>query len=289
MPIPRRTIQVARRDPAVGDHVMPGNEASENDVPDDSNRRSGAEQPTTDWLSLQDRRESVLSAHLPERWRGTRLDPGRTGVLALCAVGAIVLGVAGFSVLRDAPVSAPVPTLPVVQPVTQVPVTATDTAEPPVRIVVSVVGLVASPGLVNLSTGSRVADALAAAGGPNVGADVLALNLAAKVSDGDQIVVGAPPPEGRPIVSGTVQDSGSGNGPVARAGEPAANEPAGVVNLNTATVEELDSLAGVGPVTAASIVAWRETNGPFTDVGQLAEVDGIGPVRLEKLRDQVAV
>lgn len=61
------------------------------------------------------------------------------------------------------------------------------------------------------------------------------------------------------------------------------------MNLNTATVAELDALDGVGPVTAASIIAWREANGAFKDVGQLAEVDGIGPVRLEKLRDQVTV
>lgn len=247
---------------------------------------------TPDWLRQDEQRESALSAHLPERWRGARLDPGRTGMLALCGVGVAVLIVAGYAVLRDAPVVAPVPTLPIVQPISETEVVPSETTAPPSRIVVSVVGLVASSGLVNLPAGSRVADALAAAGGPLDGADVLALNLAAKLADGDQIVVGSPPPEGRPIISGTVQDSAPGSSPTSATGASGSAETdsaAGTVNLNTATVAELDALDGVGPVTAASIIAWREVNGAFKDVGQLAEVDGIGPVRLEKLRDQVTV
>lgn len=247
---------------------------------------------TPDWLRQDEQRESALSAHLPERWRGARLDPGRTGMLALCGVGVTVLIVAGYAMLRDAPVVAPVPTLPIVQPISEVEVAPSGTAAPPSTIVVSVVGLVASSGLVNLPAGSRVADALEAAGGPLDGADVLALNLAAKLADGDQIVVGAPPLEGRPIISGTVQDSAPGSASTSATGATGAagdGSAGGTVNLNTATVAELDALDGVGPVTAASIIAWREANGAFKDVGQLAEVDGIGPVRLEKLRGQVTV
>lgn len=257
-----------------------------------------------DGFGVDDGRDSALSAYLPERWRGARVDPGRAGLLGLCGVGFIVLLVAGYAMLRDSPAVAPVPALPVVQSVTESSVTppsATEPSvpEPPTRIVVSVVGLVVSSGLIDLPPGARVADAIAAAGGVLDGADMLALNLAAKVADGEQIVVGVLPPEGRPVVSGTVRDSaappgpGSSNDPDTAAQPGSAENPAAgstaLVNLNTATLAELDALDGVGPVTAANIVAWREVNGKFGDVGQLAEVDGIGPVRLEKLRTQVTV
>lgn len=251
-------------------------------------------------LDSVDAPESVLTPYLPERWRNARLDPGRSGLLALCAVGVVVVIVAASMIVRDAPTSAPVPPLPVVSPPSgsqasgsqaSAELSTTDAA-PPAFIVVSVVGLVPSSGLVRLPPDSRVADALAAAGGPLPGADVLTLNLAAKVQDGDQITVGAPPPEGRAVTSGTVSGTGAGAGPAPGAGsgsDAGVETVAGPVDLNTATVAELDALNGVGPVTAANIVAWRESNGPFTDVGQLAEVNGIGPARLENLRPQVTV
>lgn len=285
-PITRRSIPIARRETRVHDSAL-HDSALDDTAPSDTAHDESSRASAPDWLNHDERRESALSQHLPERLRGTRLDPGRTGVLALCALGAIVVIIAGYAVLRDAPVVAAVPTLPAVQPLPDLPTRPSETVEPPARIVVSVVGLVAVSGLVELPVDSRVADALAAAGGPLVGADVLALNLAAKVADGDQIVVGATPPEGRPVVSGTLSGSAPGIPSTPVVGGPAT--PSGSVDLNTASVAELDALPGVGPVTAASIVAWREVNGPFTDVGQLAEVDGIGPVRLEKLRDQVTV
>jgi competence protein ComEA len=150
------------------------------------------------------------------------------------------------------------------------------------EIVVSVVGLVSTPGLVQLLPGSRVADALAAAGGVRTGGDTLALNLAQRLSDGDQIVVGVAAPVAAPSAVGGVSTPGAA---------PADGKATtgGLVDLNTATETELDALPGVGPVTAAAIIAWRTTNGKFTDVAQLGEVDGIGPVRLEKLRSQVTV
>ncbi len=238
--------------------------------------------PGPDWLRPPDGRQSALTPHLPERWRGARLDPGRKGMLSLCGVGIVVLLVAGYGFLRDTPAAAPVPALPVVQPMSVSPNAPTGAEPPPTDIVVSVVGLVVSSGLKHLPPGSRVADALAAADGPRADADLLALNLAAKLNDGDQIVVGITPAEGRPLVTGTVTQGGPGPS----AGDSA---PANKVDLNQATAAELDALSGVGPVTAASIVAWREMNGSFAVVDQLAEVDGIGPVRLEKLRDQVTV
>jgi competence protein ComEA len=287
----------------------------------DTGETDGSRSPG--WL-IDDVRESALTPYLPERWRGARLGPGRSSVFALCAVGVVVLLLAGFFVLRDSPQALPVPALPVVRPLPSQPGESSDpsvTGVPspgselpgselggselggselpgagselasgtsaPTTIVVSVVGLVTTSGLVHLPAGSRVADALAAAGGARSGADVLALNLAARIEDGSQIVVGAVPPEGRPVVSGTVADSGGAGTSVGPA--PVAGEPRGKLDLNKATAAELDALPGVGPVTAASIVSWRETSGPFTDVGQLSEVNGIGPVRLEKLRDQVTV
>ena len=143
---------------------------------------------------------------------------------------------------------------------------------------VSVVGLVHTPGLVTLAPGARIADALKAAGGTTDGADTIGLNMARQVDDGEQIVVGIAPVKGQPAVLGSSVSSGSAApGPTGTPSRPAKAAPAAVINLNTATVQQLDTLPGVGPVTAAAIVAWRDANGKFTSVDQLAEVDGIGP------------
>lgn len=214
----------------------------------------------------------------------------------MAAAGVFVVLVAGFAVVRDAPTPAPAPPLAVVATDTvdtDGTVDAGDAVDPvpsgEAELVVSVVGLVTRPGLVRLQPGSRVADALAAAGGAVDGADLLALNMAARVADGDQIVVGVVPPEAAPPVSSTTSEIGAstdGSGVPAGVG---GSTPGRTVDLNAATVAELDALPGVGPVTAASIVSWRETNGRFATVDQLAEVDGIGPGRLAKIRDLVHV
>jgi competence protein ComEA len=159
------------------------------------------------------------------------------------------------------------------------------------KVVVSVVGLVHRPGLVTLEPGARIDDALTAAGGVLDGADLLGLNVARRLSDGEQIVVGIAAPPGVPSAMGS-SVSGPAGTQSEQAGAPTGDTgaaPAGPVNLNTATVAELDTLPGVGPVTAAAIVAFRDANGRFTDVEQLGDVDGIGPARLEKLRDLVHV
>jgi len=157
-------------------------------------------------------------------------------------------------------------------------------------VVVSVVGLVRTPGLVTLAPGARIADALQAAGGAVDGADTIGLNMARPVGDGEQIVVGLAPPSGQPRALGSSVASGPAPGPVSApvsgSGKPNAGD---VVNLNTATTEQLDALPGVGPVTAAAIVAWRQANGKFSSVDQLADVDGIGPARLDKLRALVRI
>ncbi|TKR21919.1 ComEA family DNA-binding protein [Cellulomonas hominis] len=144
-----------------------------------------------------------------------------------------------------------------------------------------VVGEVASPGVVPMPAGSRVADAVAAAGGALPGADLTALNLAAVVQDGAQIRVPAPGEE--PVV---VDEAGGGAG--AGGGGP-AGAAGGAVDVNTAGGAELQTLPGIGPVLAERIVAWREANGPFASVDALLDVSGIGPAVLGQIRDLVRV
>ncbi|MEH6795589.1 MAG: ComEA family DNA-binding protein [Rhodococcus sp. (in: high G+C Gram-positive bacteria)] len=265
-------------------------------VPEDRRPDVGSTEPG--WLLPEAQRTSTpWSSLLPQRWRAARVDPGKPGALALAAAGVFVVLVAAFAVFRDAPTPAPAPPLAVVATDT---VGIDGTVDPgdaldPVssaetELVVSVVGLVTRPGLVPLQPGSRVADAVAAAGGAVEGADLLALNMAARVADGDQIVVGVVPSEAAPPVSSTTSGigtpiAGSGGAPAGVGGATSG----GTVDLNAATVAELDALPGVGPVTAASIVSWREINGRFASVEQLSEVDGIGPGRLARIRDLVHV
>jgi competence protein ComEA len=142
---------------------------------------------------------------------------------------------------------------------------------------VAVAGKVARPGLVRVPVGARVADVLEAAGGALPGADLAGVNLARKVSDGEQVAVGVP----------AAADAAAPTAPAtAEAGGAAAGTP---LDLNAAGVGELDALPGVGPVTAQRIVDWRSRNGRFASVDQLREVEGIGERRLAQLRELVRV
>jgi competence protein ComEA len=218
-----------------------------------------------------------------------RADPGRAGVIALAAVAAIAVLVTIFTLMREQPVPVASAKLPPVDMAATASRTPSPAAHPNQSVVVSVVGLVHTPGLVTLAPGSRIADALKAAGGTTDGADTIGLNMARQVDDGEQIVVGLAPVKGQPAVLGSSVSPGSAAPvPTNSASRPAKGGPQ-TVNLNTATVQQLDTLPGVGPVMAAAIVAWRQANGKFTSVDQLGEVDGIGPGRLEKLRPLVRV
>ena len=135
------------------------------------------------------------------------------------------------------------------------------------RLVVHVVGAVRRPGLFRLRDGARVADAVSRAGGPTRVADLSVVNLAAPLADGQQVLVPRRAPPG--TVSG---------GPTS---------PGAKVSLAIATVDQLDELPGIGPVTAQKIVDWRTTRGPFRSVEDLDDVPGIGPARVEQLRDLV--
>jgi competence protein ComEA len=146
-------------------------------------------------------------------------------------------------------------------------------AEPRPRLVVHVVGAVRRPGLYRLEDGARIADALRRAGGATRKADLSLVNLAAPISDGAQIVV---PKRAPPASAG------------AAPGDPGAAAPTGPVHLNTATVEQLDELPGIGPVTAQKIIDYREQHGAFSSVDDLDAIPGIGPARLEQLRELVA-
>lgn len=144
-----------------------------------------------------------------------------------------------------------------------------DERPPPAEIYVHILGQVVRPGLYALPEGARAVDAVAAAGGFTPEADPAGINLARFVSDGEQIVV---PAVGETPTAGAAGIDGDGR-----------------VNLNTADAAALDTLPGIGPATAAKILAWRDQNGRFASVEDLLDVGGIGPAKLDALRDLVTV
>lgn len=142
-------------------------------------------------------------------------------------------------------------------------------ADEPAVVVVDVAGKVRRPGIATLPIGSRVVDALEAAGGVRRGVDLTTLNLARVLVDGEQIVVGIPPPGGVAAPAASVPGAAGGS--------------QALVNINTAGQTELEELPGVGPVTAAAILQWRTDNGPFTSIDELMEVSGIGEATLAEM------
>lgn len=190
------------------------------------------------------------------------LDPGRRGTMALVAVGVVVACIAVFLTWRAEPHPVSVPAAP---SAAVVPAVSSSQA----MLVVAVSGRVAKPGLVRLASGSRVADAIDAAGGALPGTDLSSINLARKVVDGELIAVGiTPPPAAAP------------------GGVPAAG---GLVDLNTATLADLETLPGVGEVLGQRILDYRTQHGQFRTVDDLKQVSGIGDAKFASLKDKVTV
>ena len=259
---------------------------------------------------LEERDEEVRGGWIPEsvrpeRLRDTRWTLSPRHVVVLAAVLAIGLSWAAWSVFRARPETLPdtrpstaATGSPVAQPSSgsQSPAAAGTTqpagaqaspnqpgqstgipGQPTGVVVVHVAGKVRRPGLVRAPTGSRVADVLTLAGGPLPGVDLTTLNLARQVTDGEQIIVGQPnalPPASTPGAT-------TSSAPTA--------PPEAPVNLNTATLDQLDALPGVGPVLAQRILDYRTQNGPFTTIDQLQEVPGVGPKKFDSLKPHVRI
>ena len=155
-------------------------------------------------------------------------------------------------------------------------------------LIVSVVGLVVKPGVVEVPAGARVVEAIERAGGLLPEANPASVNLAAPLVDGQQIVVGTEALPAGEIAGGSGGADGSG-ADSADSGAAGASEPSGQININTATATQLEELPGIGPATATKIIDFREKNGPFASIDALEEVPGIGPAKVEALRDVATI
>lgn len=192
-------------------------------------------------------------------WRDLLASAGSGRLLTwLAVVGALVVAVGVLGIGRHhAAASGPPPAS----------VPPTMRSAPPAQLVVDVGGRVRHPGLVTLAAGARVADAIAAAGGALRPSDLATVNLAARVTDGELLLVGVP-------------------GAAVGGGAPGGGGP---VDLNSATVDQLDALPGVGPVLAQRIVSWRDAHGGFGSVDDLQQVPGIGARKFADLKSLVTV
>ena len=213
----------------------------------------------------------------------SRLNLTGAHVAVISIVIAVAVGWAAWLAVRSDP--EPVPALaPVSEPL--VTTSAPPTAASPgaaagaggpvgaVEVTVDVAGKVRKPGIAVLPPGSRVVDAVEAAGGARRGVDLASLNLARPLVDGEQILVGVPVP------AGVVGSLGA---------TPGAGEPGPLVNLNTADLAALETLPGVGPVTAGAILSWRTEHGGFTALEELLEVDGIGDATLAEIAPHATI
>jgi competence protein ComEA len=258
----------AEEPPVLAVGSAPEQSAPEESAPEESAR----EEPTSEGEDGPEARSWSPGRHRPAvgaagPWR---LDLTRRGALALALVASLAaLAAAGVS-LRNRPQEVVVPEL----EAAGVPLPgASASPEPPAQVVVAVAGKVRSPGLVRLPSGSRVDDAVRAAGGPLDESSLGLLNLARVLVDGEQVLVGVDPPPGA-------------EAPAAGGAGPAGS---GLLDLNTASATDLDALPGIGPVLAERIVEWRTANGPFASVDQLREVSGIGEAKFQDLRAKVTV
>ena len=209
---------------------------------------------------------------------------GPQRIVAGCCTAVLLGGIAWF-VLKP----SPVPIDAYVPRVTTV--SATSTPVSPAIITVHVAGAVKSPGVYRLPSSARVVDAVASAGGALRSADLESINLAQTITDTEQIYIPIKKVS-RPRITTAPrlrpQRTTPTTAPTTNGGS-AGTQPTRLINLNTATASELDSLTGVGPSTAKAIIAYRTKKGSFSKVEDLLNVPGIGPAKLAALRDQVTV
>jgi competence protein ComEA len=230
----------------------------------------------------------------PERARGIfgreRIDPGAPGarVLIICGIVAALAAGGYFWMARPQPQPVTAPEQAAGPSLAPVPSTAVPASQGS-QVVVHVYGKVRRPGVVVLPSGSRVADAIKATGGVRPGAATGSLNLARKLVDGEQIPVGVRAPQSAQAVGPTAPSPPSAAAPGAPGAAVAPGAPSAPLDLNTATVEQLDQLPGVGPVLAQRIVDYRTQHGTFRSVDQLQEVSGIGSRRFADLKSLVRV
>jgi competence protein ComEA len=196
------------------------------------------------------------------------LDPGRRGVRAIAAVAVVAVAVAGFLAWRARPQVEPVSAR------TEPSAATSPSSGASGAVVVAVTGRVRRPGLIRLSGGARVADAIEAAGGILPDTDLSFVNLARKLADGELVTIGLNPPPG--VAAGP-----GGAGPVGGA--------AGPLNLNTATAAQLEALPGIGPVLAQHIVDYRTRHGQFRSVDELRQVEGLGGARFTQIKPLVTM
>ena len=241
--------------------------------PDPESEPSPEAETETEVLPMPGRHAARLPA--PPSRRLPSLQPSHVAIVVLVVAAGLLA--AAWWVVRAGGNGVAVPPLaatPVagLQTPATTPTATTTATTAATSVVVDVTGDVRHPGIVVLDLGARVVDAIRAAGGPLKGTDLSTLNQARLLVDGEQIVVGGSPPPG-----------------VAASASAASVPAAPLVNLNTATQAELESLPGVGPVTAQSILDWRTANGRFTSVEELLEVDGIGDATLADLAPYVTL
>ncbi len=210
----------------------------------------------------------------PVRERLRSLERGE--LIGFLVVAVLLVGGAVFWYLRSLPATVRVDAAVAAQPASS---PSLSPSPSPGVVVVYVSGWVKQPGVYEFEQGDRVVDAIERAGGPKKGADLDALNLAAFLTDAQQVMVmkkgEAPPP-----TTSTGSTSGSGT---------AAGPAGGPINLNTATLDQLETLPGIGPALGQRIIDYREQHGPFQSVEDLLDVSGIGEKRLADLQDQVTV
>ncbi|WP_051215318.1 helix-hairpin-helix domain-containing protein [Granulicoccus phenolivorans] len=228
----------------------------------------------------------VRAGGVVDRLRGWGFERRHLMVLGVIAAIALVLSL--YLVLRAKPV--PVPAAAAVVTESAAPAVSASATPSPQQITVHVVGAVKQPGVVRLTSGARVIDAIEAAGGLTGDARPGELNLAQPVSDGQQVVIGSAATPGGQVRQPEGDGAGSGGGGSGGGGGGSGTPgPGQKLNLNNATQAQLESLPGIGPKTAEKILAWRKEHGRFTRIEELQEVPGIGAKTFAELAPHVTV